>query len=82
MELIRRLEPHPRGVYCGALGYLDPLGGGDLNLPIRTVFCASNKVLYHAGGGIVSDSSAPHEWDEVWVKTRGVSIALKTGGER
>ena len=77
MELIRKLEIHPRGVYCGALGYIDPLGGGDLNLPIRTLFCDDDTIVYHAGGGIVADSSPHHEWEEVWVKTQGVECALR-----
>ena len=76
MELIRSLEPFPRGIYCGALGYLDPLGGGDLNLPIRTLFCNLDQLIYHAGGGIVADSSVDHEWDELWVKTQGVERAF------
>ena len=76
MDLIRELEYSPRGIYCGALGYFDPLGGGDLNLPIRTIFLDEDQVEYHSGGGIVADSSAQGEWDELWVKTKGFEKAL------
>ena len=76
MELIRKLEFSPRGIYCGALGYLDPLGGGDLNLPIRTIFLNKDHMEYHSGGGIVADSSAAGEWSELWVKTKGFEKAL------
>ena len=76
MQAIRSLEVGPRGVYCGALGYLDPMGGGDLNLPIRTALVDGDRFTYHAGGGIVVDSTARGEWDEVWVKTQGVLKGL------
>ena len=76
MDLIRELEFSPRGIYCGALGYLDPLGGGDLNLPIRTIFLNKDKMEYHSGGGVVADSSAAGEWSELWVKTKGFEKAL------
>ena len=76
MDLIKELEFSPRGIYCGALGYLDPLGGGDLNLPIRTIFLNKDQMEYHSGGGVVADSSAAGEWSELWVKTKGFEKAL------
>lgn len=78
MDLIRELELSPRGIYCGALGYLDPLGGGDLNLPIRTIYIDQQQMEYHSGGGVVADSSAEGEWSELWVKTKGFEKALLT----
>lgn len=77
MELIRHLESGARGIYCGALGYLDPCGGGDLNLPIRTLLRDRQDLIYHAGGGIVADSDPQEEWRELWVKTGGVESALR-----
>lgn len=76
MQAIRSLERGPRGIYCGALGYLDPCGGGDLNLPIRTAFIEGDRFLYHAGGGVVADSTPQGEWEEMWIKTRGVLRGL------
>jgi anthranilate/para-aminobenzoate synthase component I len=76
METIRELEVGPRGIYCGALGYLDPRGGGDLNIPIRTALIHGQHFTYHSGGGIVADSTATGEWEELWVKTRGVQRGL------
>ena len=76
LQHIQQLESGPRGVYCGALGYLDPMGGGDLNLPIRTAFLEGQRLIYHAGGGIVADSTATEEWEELWVKTRGIMRGL------
>ena len=70
MEIIEALEPAPRGVYCGAAGYLDAAGGGDLNLPIRTAWMYGDRVAYQAGGGIVADSDADLEWEEVQTKAR------------
>ena len=72
MQEIRSIEPFARGIYCGALGYLDPIGGGDLNLPIRTLVQNHQTLIYHAGGGIVADSTVEGEWQELWVKTKGM----------
>jgi para-aminobenzoate synthetase component 1 len=70
MEVIETLEPVRRGVYCGALGYLDAAGGGDLNIAIRTAWSAGDRLYYQAGGGIVADSDPDAEWDEAMVKAR------------
>jgi para-aminobenzoate synthetase component 1 len=70
MQTIEALEPSRRGLYCGALGYLDAAGGGDLNLAIRTAWTDATRVYYQAGGGIVWDSDAAEEWAEAWTKAR------------
>ena len=70
MQTIEALEPSRRGLYCGALGYLDAAGGGDLNIAIRTAWTDATRVYYQAGGGIVWDSDAAEEWAEVWTKAR------------
>jgi para-aminobenzoate synthetase / 4-amino-4-deoxychorismate lyase len=75
MELIAELEDSPRGVYCGAIGYLAPAGRGPsarFNVPIRTVMLdtETGDAEYGVGGGITWDSSAPGEFDEVVAKAR------------
>lgn len=70
MEIIGELEWAPRGVYCGALGWVDCEGDCELALPIRTaIIRPDGRYDYHAGGGIVADSRASEEWEEVRAKT-------------
>lgn len=75
MEIIEQLEQSRRGIYCGALGYLDALGGGDLNLPIRTAWVDGDQLVYPAGGGIVIDSDGEEEWAEVAAKAAAFTRA-------
>lgn len=71
LEILSELETGPRGYYCGALGWIDCDGDCELNLPIRTAFIRPDgTVEYHAGGGIVADSTAEDEWEEIEVKTK------------
>jgi len=70
IAIIDALEPARRGIYCGALGYLDAAGGGDLNIAIRTAWTDAHAVYYQAGGGIVWDSVAAEEWAETLTKAR------------
>lgn len=76
VELIAALEGVPRGIYCGALGYLDPAGGGDLNIAIRTAWVADARLHFAAGGGIVADSDAGAEWAEAQLKAAALRAAL------
>ena len=55
MQIIKELEPKPRGVYCGALGYVSYDGQMDTNIAIRTLLHAGNRLYCWAGGGIVMD---------------------------
>lgn len=66
---IASLEDRPRGAYCGTIGYLSPQRRGWWNVAIRTAQIQGNRGDYYAGGGIVSDSKAAEEWDEVRLKT-------------
>ena len=68
MEMIASLETHSRGAYCGAIGYLSPQRRGWWNVAIRTAQFDGERGRFDAGGGIVSDSDADAEWDEVGVK--------------
>jgi para-aminobenzoate synthetase/4-amino-4-deoxychorismate lyase len=68
MEIIRDLEPEPRGVYCGALGLLDPGGDFTLNLPIRTLVHRQGRWDLGIGAGIVWDSDPQAEYEETLLK--------------
>ncbi len=69
IEHIDRFEQHPREVYCGTIGYLSPQWRGVWNVAIRTAQFHGNAGRYDAGGGIVADSNAAGEWNEVFLKT-------------
>jgi para-aminobenzoate synthetase component 1 len=75
-ELLARLEPVRRGLYAGALGYLDLRGGADLSVTIRSAVLAGGRATVHTGGGIVADSDAAAEWAEAEDKARAVLAAL------
>ena len=67
-EILSRLENVPRGVYCGAIGWVDAAGDCDFALPIRTTVKSGALVRIHGGGGIVADSDAESEYEESLVK--------------
>lgn len=64
MEIIAELEPHRRGLYCGAIGYVGFDGAMDTNIAIRTLVHSDGTVRFWAGGGIVHDSDADAEYQE------------------
>jgi para-aminobenzoate synthetase/4-amino-4-deoxychorismate lyase len=70
MEIIRELEPEPRGVYCGAIGALAPDGSADFNVAIRTIRIEENNGRLNMGGAVVADSTAHGEYEECLVKAR------------
>ncbi len=71
MEIIAELETGPRGVYCGAVGWLGPDGRMSFNVAIRTLILQQNGGLtLNVGGGIVYDSTARSEYDEALLKAR------------
>jgi para-aminobenzoate synthetase/4-amino-4-deoxychorismate lyase len=69
-EVIGQLEPTPRGVYTGAIGWIDPSGDLSLNVAIRTATLSGEKGRYGVGGGIVADSDPDAEYDEALLKAR------------
>jgi anthranilate/para-aminobenzoate synthase component I len=75
-ELLARLEPVRRGLYSGALGYLDLRGGADLSVTIRSAVLAGGRAFVHTGGGIVADSEPAAEWGEAEDKARALLAAL------
>jgi para-aminobenzoate synthetase component 1 len=77
MEIIDELEPHARGVYTGAIGFLGFNGLTHLNIAIRTVVYQNGRLTFHAGGGIVSDSEPDAEYDETFAKARGILNAIE-----
>lgn len=70
MEIIRELEPFPRGAYCGAVGWMGPDGAGDWSVAIRTLEVRGQEVRIGVGGGVVADSTAQGEWEEALWKAR------------
>ncbi len=77
MEILAELEPHARGVYTGALGWIAPGGDCELAVAIRTLTVTPNGVEFPAGGGIVLDSTAGAEYEEAWVKARALWAAVR-----
>jgi len=79
IELIEALEPVPRGVYCGALGFVDRRGGLSLAVAIRTAVARAGSVVYHAGGGLVLASDPERELLETELKARAFLDAATRG---
>ena len=77
MEIIRDLEPVPRGFYTGSCGYLGFDGTVDLNILIRTVILAQGRATFHVGAGIVADSSPEREYHETLAKAAALLKALE-----
>ncbi len=76
MQIIAELERAPRGVYCGAIGYISATGGMDFNIPIRTIVLQGGHATFHAGAGIVWDSEPAAEYEETLAKARTMIEAL------
>jgi para-aminobenzoate synthetase component 1 len=71
MEIIRVVEPHPRGAYCGALGWMAPDGRAAFSVAIRTVSVwPDGRARFGVGGGVVADSTEEGEWEEALWKAR------------
>ena len=71
MQIIAELEPSPRDVYTGALGWIDATGGLELSIAIRTAVAVRGELQLHLGGGIVADSEPERELAETRDKGRG-----------
>ena len=70
MEILSELEPWPRDVYCGAIGWAAPDGRSEFNVAIRTLMVEDNKATLNVGGGLVWDSTADSEYEEALWKAR------------
>ncbi len=80
-EIIEELEPVPRGIYGGALGYIDFTGNMDTCIAIRMAVKAKGKVYVQAGGGIVADSDPEKEYEESANKAKAVIHAIEAASE-
>ncbi len=76
MQIIDQLEPHRRGAYCGAIGYLAADGTAQFNVAIRTMTLKDGIAHIPVGGGIVADSTPAAEYDETIVKAAALLRAL------
>lgn len=72
MEIIQELECRPRGAYCGSLGYFDDGGQCDFNILIRTISATKDEAICWGGGGVVMDSTADDEYQEIFNKVQRI----------
>lgn len=80
MQIIEQLEPHRRGVYCGAIGYVGFDGNMDTNIAIRTLVYSEGKIRCWAGGGLVADSQCDAEYQETLDKASAMLGLLQRYG--
>ena len=83
-EIINELEGNKRGIYGGAIGYIDFTGNLDMCISIRLAFAKNGKVFVRSGAGIVADSVPENEYEECINKSKAVINALNiaNGGIR
>lgn len=77
MEIIDELEPHRRGPYAGAVGYIDYCGNMDTCIALRTIVFQKGTAYLQAGAGIVADSDPASEYQETLNKARGLLKAIE-----
>jgi len=81
MQIIADLERDRRGVYAGAIGYLDFAGNLDFCIAIRTIVMEGHTASVQAGAGIVMDSIPSAEYDESCDKAKALMRALELASE-
>jgi anthranilate/para-aminobenzoate synthase component I len=77
MQILHEVEPVPRGIYTGSVGRLGFDRSMDLNIAIRTFSVQQGRLSFHAGAGIVADSSPEREYDETMAKAAALFEALE-----
>ncbi len=77
-EIITELEPVPRNLYTGVIGYLGFNGESQFNIAIRTLVHENDQLTYNVGAGIVADSTARAEFEETEHKAAGIRLAIAT----
>lgn len=77
MKIIRELEPEPRGIYAGTVGYIDYAGNLDTCIAIRTVQLKSRQAFVQTGAGIVADSVPEKEYEETINKAKALLKAIE-----
>lgn len=80
-EIIAELEPVPRGLYTGAIGWLGFNGESQFSIAIRTAMVEGNRAHFHVGAGIVADSIPEAEWQETLDKAAGILLAAERSKE-
>lgn len=80
-QIIEELEGDKRGVYGGAIGYLDFTGNLDTCIAIRLVYKKNGRICIRSGAGIVADSVPLNEFNECINKARAVVDAIETAKE-
>ena len=78
-QIIQELEQSKRGIYGGAIGYLDFAGNLDTCIAIRLVYKKNGEICIRSGAGIVADSVPENEFQECCNKARAVVQAIETG---
>ena len=77
LEIIQELEPTPRGLFTGAIGYFGYNGESQFNIAIRTLVIRDGMAEFHVGAGITADSDPEKEWEETLHKAAGILKASK-----
>ena len=80
-EIIEEQEKAPRGIYGGAIGYIDFAGNMDTCIAIRMAVKKNDRVYVQAGGGIVADSVPEKEYEESENKAKALIEAMNRAGE-
>ncbi len=76
MEIIDEIEPHRRGPYAGAVGYIDYAGNMETCIALRTIVFCNDKIYVQAGAGIVADSVPATEYQETLNKAGAMLKAI------
>ena len=76
-EIIAELEPEPRGLYTGAIGWFGFNGESQFSIAIRTAIVERGLAHFHVGAGIVADSIPEREWQETLDKAAGILLAAE-----
>jgi anthranilate synthase component 1 len=82
MEIIDQFEPHRRGPYAGAVGYVDYSGNMDTCIALRTMVIKDQMAYVQAGAGVVADSDPGKEYEETLNKALGLLRAIQAAHER
>jgi anthranilate synthase component 1 len=82
MQIIDEVEPHRRGPYAGAVGYIDFAGNMDTCIALRTIVIQDGTAYVQVGAGIVADSVPEREYEETLNKARGLLKAIEITQQR
>jgi anthranilate synthase component 1 len=80
MQIIDSLEPDPRGIYAGAVGYFGLDGNLEFAITIRTIVVKDGVASFQVGAGIVADSEPSREWEETEHKAAAMLRAIESAG--